>query len=56
MDGKLYLLDFARLYPPESPFAIKELFDISQPRAIFYKMLRPGKSVRFLARSERMDS
>jgi hypothetical protein len=26
----------------ESPMAIKEIFDTPHPRAIFYKMLRPG--------------
>ena len=43
-DGKLYLLDFSRLYPPESIQQTQALFPTNPmaSRALFYKMLRPG--------------
>jgi hypothetical protein len=46
-DGKLYLLDFSRLYPPESIQQTQDLFPANPManRALFYKMLRPGASL-----------
>jgi hypothetical protein len=42
-DGKLYLLDFGRLYPPESPLLAAHIFPpVPHERAVFFKMLRPG--------------
>lgn len=42
-DGKLYLLDFGRLYPPESPLSAAQIFPrVAHERAVFFKMLRPG--------------
>lgn len=41
-DGKLYLLDFGRLYPPESPVLAAEVFPpLGHQRSVFFKMLRP---------------
>ena len=40
-DGKIYLLDFARLFPPEATSVTKPFFPIKDTRAVFYKMLRP---------------
>jgi Translation initiation factor eIF3 subunit 135 len=36
-DGRVYVLDFARLFPPQSPAVTQE----SDKRAVFFKMLRP---------------
>lgn len=46
-DGKLYLLDFSRLYPPESIQQTQALFPTNPmaSRALFYKMLRPGTTL-----------
>jgi hypothetical protein len=38
-DGRYYLLDFARLMPPEAPPSSQS--DAYADRAVFYKMLRP---------------
>ena len=37
-DGKYYILDFARAFPPEAPPIDRKQYD---PRAVFYKLLRP---------------
>ncbi|KAL6058241.1 Histidine kinase A [Balamuthia mandrillaris] len=40
-DDHLYLLDYARLYPPECNKVRARYFPLKEPRAIFYKLLRP---------------
>lgn len=40
-DNKLYLADFARLFPPEAGSVAQKYFTLKEPRAVFYKLLRP---------------
>lgn len=39
-DGRFYMLDFARVFPPEAPPADTEK-RAADPRSVFYKLLRP---------------
>jgi hypothetical protein len=41
-DGKLYLLDFSRVYPPEDILHVRRYFPSVPSRGLFYRMLRPG--------------
>eukprot|EP01087_Luapelamoeba_hula_P016079 TRINITY_DN4910_c0_g1_i3.p1 TRINITY_DN4910_c0_g1~~TRINITY_DN4910_c0_g1_i3.p1 ORF type:complete len:1148 (-),score=105.56 TRINITY_DN4910_c0_g1_i3:29-3472(-) len=40
-DGLLYLLDFARVFPPEAFKYTERYFPLQEPRAPFFKLLRP---------------
>ena len=40
-DNNLYLIDFARVFPPEAPVVAAKFFSYRSGRSIFYKLLRP---------------
>jgi len=40
-DGKYYLVDFSRVYPPEAPDVVAEHFPSVDIQSVFFKMLRP---------------
>ncbi|KAL6079943.1 Clu domain-containing protein [Balamuthia mandrillaris] len=40
-DGRFYLVDFSRVYCPESTEVASAYFPVAEPRSVFFKMLRP---------------
>lgn len=41
LDGRFYLLDLARAFPPECPFEVQAHLELAPPHAVFFRMLRP---------------